>query len=78
MLIAGVVHAEEEAWHQGEHDDDHRALGVDAVVDMDGSGAAGGGAGGIEEGLHAFVDGAEGVELAARLEIGPYAVEVIS
>ena len=34
VLIAHVVHAEQQRWDEGDDDDRHCALGVDAVVDV--------------------------------------------
>ncbi len=78
MLIAGVIHAEEEAGHESHHHDNHGALGVDTVVDMHCPGGRGGRSGGIEECLEAVVYRVESVQFAAGLEVGLYFVKKIA
>ena len=49
VLVSGVVHSEKEARHQGEYDDNHRTLGIHAVVNMHSVAWSGCCARGVEE-----------------------------
>ena len=73
VLVAGVVHAEQEAGEQGHHHDDHGALGVHAVVYV--YARAGCGAGCEQERVEAVEERVESVVLSARLKVGARLVE---
>ena len=74
VLITHVIHAEEQGRQQGNHHETHDALAVDSIVDVHASYAAlrVGHEGKRLEPIH---QRAEGMELAAFLNVGMYVIE---
>ena len=68
VLIAEVVHAEEQCRHQGNDYHRHNALGVDGIVYA--HARARSGVRHEEESLHTVEHGTEGTQLAAFFKIG--------
>ena len=76
VLIAGIVHAEEQTGHQGKHHNDHHTLGVETVMDIDS---------GcrccircVKKGFKPVEHAAESVQLSFRLKIRFDPVKIIS
>ena len=74
VLVAAVVHAEEQTGQQSHHNDYHHSLGVESVVDM--HSAARSVAGRVEECLHTVKHALQRLKPSSGLEMRPGAVEI--